>query len=121
MAQSLVGGLLLLEDIRFFLDGSEDSIVRQLQWHTITITFFYPTSHSFCDMSDLFIYYPFSFLCIPLSFSLWCYQAAQITHVLGERISELTKEAEQEKALKEVVDAIAQDNGKAAEIAEKKA
>ena len=39
MAQSLVNGLLLPEDVQFFLDGSEDSIVRRLQWHTIVVTF----------------------------------------------------------------------------------
>ena len=40
MVQSLVSGLLLLEDVQFFSDGSEDSIVRQLQWHTIVVSSF---------------------------------------------------------------------------------
>lgn len=52
MAQSLVNGLLLPEDVQFFLDGSEDSIVRRLQWHTIAVTFSLPTSHLLCGMND---------------------------------------------------------------------
>ena len=40
MVQSLVSGLLLLKDVQFFLDGSEDSIVRRLQWHTIVVSSF---------------------------------------------------------------------------------
>ena len=63
----------------------------------------------------LFIYLFFSFLCIPLSLLLWCYQAAQITHVLAERMGELTEEAEQERVLKDVADAIARDKGRAVE------
>ena len=38
MAQSLVSGLLLLEDIMFFSDGFEDYIVRRLQWHTFVVS-----------------------------------------------------------------------------------
>jgi len=40
--------------------------------------------------------------------------------MLGERMGELTEEAEWEKVLKDVTDAIAQDKGKAAEVVEKK-
>ena len=40
MTQSLVGDLLLPKDIRFFSNSSEDSIVRQLQWHTIAVSSF---------------------------------------------------------------------------------
>ena len=42
----------------------------------------------------IFHFYPFSFLCISLSLLWWCYQAVQITHVLGERVGELAEEAE---------------------------
>ena len=52
---------------------------------------------------------------------LWCYQAAQITYILGERMKEFAEEAEREKALKDVANATARDKGKAAEVAEKKA
>jgi len=51
MAQSPVSGLLLPEDVKFFLDGIEDSIVQRLQWHTIVVTFSYPTSRLFCGMN----------------------------------------------------------------------
>ena len=52
---------------------------------------------------------------------LWCYQAAQITHILGERMKELAEEAKREKALKDVANATVWDKGKAAEVDEKKA
>ena len=64
---------------------------------------------------------PFSFLRIPLSLLLWCYQAAQITHMLGERMGELAEEAKWERVLKDVVDATARDKGKTTEVVEKKA
>ena len=37
MAQSLVHGLLLAEDVRFFSEGDKDSLVRRLQWHTVVV------------------------------------------------------------------------------------
>ncbi|KAK9990268.1 hypothetical protein SO802_025253 [Lithocarpus litseifolius] len=37
VAQSLASGLMLPEDVHFFKDSAEDSIVRWLQWHTIAI------------------------------------------------------------------------------------
>jgi len=52
---------------------------------------------------------------------LWCYQATQITHVLGERMKELVEEAEREKALKDVANAMAWDKGKAVKVVKKKA
>ena len=39
VAQSLVHGLLLLEDVRFFTKGDEDLLVRRLQWHTVVVIF----------------------------------------------------------------------------------
>ena len=45
----------------------------------------------------------------------------QITHVLGERMKELVEEAEREKALKDVANAMAWGKGKAVEVVEKKA
>ena len=49
------------------------------------------------------------------------HQAAQLTHILGERLSELSEEAKREKALKDVANTTTRDKGKAAEVAEKKA
>ena len=37
VAQSLVHSLLLVEDVRFFSEGDEDSLVRWLQWHTMAM------------------------------------------------------------------------------------
>ena len=50
-----------------------------------------------------------------------CYQSAQITHILGERLKELTEDAEREKALKDVANANVKEKGKATEAVEKKA
>ena len=40
VAQSLVQGLLLPEDVQFFLDGTDRSLARRLQWNTIVVTFY---------------------------------------------------------------------------------
>ena len=39
VAQSLVHGLLLLEDVSAFADGTDESMGRRFQWHTIMVTF----------------------------------------------------------------------------------
>ena len=56
-----------------------------------------------------------------ISLLLWHYQAAQITHILGERMKELAEEAKREKALKDVANATTRDKGKFVEAAKKKA
>ena len=48
------------------------------------------------------------------------YQAAQLTHIVDERMKELSKDAEQEKALKDVAKVMVKEKVKAAETAEKK-
>ena len=58
---------------------------------------------------------------LPLYLLLLRHQAAQLTHILGERLSELSEEAKREKALKDVANTTTRDKGKAAEVAEKKA
>ena len=45
----------------------------------------------------------------------------QITHILGERLKELVEDADREKALKDITNAIIKEKGKEAEVAEKKA
>ena len=39
VAQSLAHGLLLPEDMNAFVDETDESMGRRLQWHTITVTF----------------------------------------------------------------------------------
>ena len=39
VAQSLVHGLILPEDVSAFADGTDESIGRRLQWHPIAVTF----------------------------------------------------------------------------------
>ena len=53
--------------------------------------------------------------------SLLCYQTAQLAYVIDERLKEAAEDADQEKALKDVVVATAKDKGKVAAIAEKRA
>ena len=49
------------------------------------------------------------------------YQAAQLTHILNERLKKLAEDAKRGKALKDVVATTVKEKGKAAEAAEKKA
>ena len=44
-----------------------------------------------------------------------------VTYILSERLKELAEDAEREKALKDVTNAMAKEKGKAAEAIEKKA
>ena len=50
-----------------------------------------------------------------------CCQAAQLVYVIDDRLIEVAEDANQEKALKEVVVATVKDKGKAVEATEKKA
>ena len=52
---------------------------------------------------------------------LLCYQTVQLAYVIDEQLKETAKDAEREKALKEVVVATAKDMSRAAEAAKKKA
>jgi len=58
----------------------------------------------------------------PFSLQLWllCNHASQLTHFIDGRLRVATEEAEREKALKDVVEAIAKDQKKVVEVAEKK-
>ena len=49
------------------------------------------------------------------------YQAAQLSHVIDERLKELSEDADREKALKEVAAATMKEKVKAVEVTEKKA
>jgi len=57
----------------------------------------------------------------PLYSLFSCYQSTQMTHVLSERLKELVEDADREKTLKDVTNAVAKEKGKVAEAAEKKA
>ncbi|KAL0017274.1 hypothetical protein SO802_004343 [Lithocarpus litseifolius] len=93
IAQSLVHNLLLPKDIHCFSEATEESLAKRLQWHMIAIT---PN----------------------FSFALF---AAQLTHVLGERMKELVEDVEREKALKDVAEDTTKEKGKLVEAAEKRA
>ena len=45
IAQILVHGLLLPEDVHAFKEGTEESMGRRLQWHTIAVIFHLLISH----------------------------------------------------------------------------
>ena len=68
---------------------------------------------------------PFTLIFVISSASLYLlllrYQAAQLTHILDERLKELIEDADWEKALKDVANAMAKEKGKAIEAAKKKA
>ena len=54
IAQTLAAGLLLPDDVHAFEDGSEESVGRRLEWHTIVVTLCLSiTYHSFLFISIL--------------------------------------------------------------------
>ena len=61
IAQSLAHGLLLPEDVSAFVDGTEESMGRRLQWHTIAVT-------------SLSLYFSFSYIFIIVVYTfLYCH------------------------------------------------
>ena len=103
IAQSLAQGFQLPEDVHFFSGGTDRSLVARLQWHTIAVIHFTLSSLHKCTCI-----FPF-FSC----FLLLCYQAAQLAYVIDNRLKEAIEDADQEKALKDIVVATAKDKGKA--------
>ena len=107
----MVHGLFLPKDIHAFKDGTDESLGRRLQWHTIVVIsypliFYLFHTHIF-----------FSFLYS----SLLLYQAAQLTHIIDGKLKGLSKDTEREKALKDVVKATVKEKVKAVETTKKKA
>ena len=72
--------------------------------------------HHFFSLVQMYLYF-FSFSCSLLLY----YQAAQLVHVIEDQLKEVAEDADQEKALKDVVVAIAKDNGKVSKATEKRA
>ena len=72
--------------------------------------------HHFFSLVQMYLYF-FSFSCSLLLY----YRAAQLVHVLEDQLKEAAEDTDQERALKDVVIAIAKDNGKAAKAIEKRA
>ena len=64
IAQSLVHGLLLPEDVSAFADGTEESMGRRLQWHTIAINSLYLYFHFHTHSHYCRIYCFFTLPCI---------------------------------------------------------
>ena len=63
----------------------------------------------------MYLYF-FFFSCL----SLLYYRAAQLVHVIEDRLKEAIEDADREKALKNVAVAITKDKGKATELAKKR-
>ncbi|KAK9990368.1 hypothetical protein SO802_025353 [Lithocarpus litseifolius] len=113
VAHSLASGLMLLEDVHFFRDGTEDSIAKRLQWHTVAVNI----------LTYVFLY--FSRLVI------FCFNSYRVyrVYVIGRtdylyaqrKMTELTEDAEREKALKDVAADTAREKTAAAESAERRA
>ena len=55
VAQSLVHGLLLPEDMSAFADGTDESMKRRIQWHTIAV--------SSLPLHPYFFLYAYSYYC----------------------------------------------------------
>lgn len=72
--------------------------------------------HHFFSLVQMYLYL-FSFSCSLLLY----YRAAQLVHVIEDQLKEAAEDTDQERALKDVVVAIAKDNGKAAKAIEKRA
>ena len=72
--------------------------------------------HHFFSLVQMYLYF-FSFSCSLLLY----YRVAQLVHVLEDQLKEAAEDTDQERALKDVVIAIAKDNGKAAKAIEKRA
>ena len=68
IAQSLAHGLLLPEDFSTFVDGTEESIGRRLQWHTIAVNSLSLYFHFHTHSHYYRIYCFFILLCMLLSF-----------------------------------------------------
>ena len=114
VVQNLVRGLLLPEDVHTFEDGTDESLDRRLQWHTIAVIS-YPLVLYWLLHTLFFLYLSLFIFCC--THHCLFHQAVQLTHVLNRQPKEL---AEREKALKEVVEAIAKEKTKAAATTEKK-
>ena len=82
-----------------------------LQWHTIAVIHFTLSSLQKCTCI-----FPF-FSCL----LLLCYQVAQLAYVINDQLKEAAKDADREKAFKDVAVATTKDKGKAAEVVEKRA
>ena len=64
VAQSLVHGLLLLEDIHVFANATEESLARRLQWHIVVVI-----SYPFAFYLFQCMHIPFAFILIIIALS----------------------------------------------------
>ena len=128
IAQSSVHGLLLPEDVHTFKDGTDKSLGRRLQWHTIAITLnslFFPRFYINLFYSIHVYLHILLFVITVLSLHLYLLllvcQAAQLTHILEGRVKELAEDTERERALNDMAKATNKERVKIAVTAEKKA
>lgn len=110
IAWSLRQALQLLNDVRYFSESSDEALAVRLQWHTIAVTLI------LCLFN---FYYVISLFLTLLPTLPW--QAAQLAYMMEDRLKNAAEEAEKEKALKEVVEAIARGKGTAAKNAKERA
>ena len=121
-------GLLLPKDAHTFEDGTDESLGKRLQWHTIAVT---PNSLFFPRFYIILFYfihvYMYILLFIITVLSLHLYllllvcQVAQLTHILEGQVRELAEDVERERALKDAAEAMRKEREKIAATVEKKA
>ena len=102
----------LQDDVHYFNHGSDETIAVRLQWHIVAVilSFYYYLFIYTSPSSLLFIVFNYKFL-------LPC-QAAQLAYMMENQLRGAVKEADKEKALKEVAEATAKERGTAVENAE---
>lgn len=85
------------DDTYFLSEGGNESLTRQLQWHTIVVI----TSPSFLYIA-MHRYIPHLIVLLLLR-----NQAAQLTCIIDGRLKDATEDIDREKALKAVIESMA--------------
>ena len=62
IAQTLAKGLLLPDDVHAFEEGSEESVGRRLQWHTVAVTLYLPIPY--CPLHIYYFSFTFHFVAV---------------------------------------------------------
>lgn len=81
-------GLLLLEDMHAFTEGTDESLGRRLQWHTIEVILLF-----YFILICVLVFYLLIHAHIIFFFTLLFGQATQLSHIVDRRMKELSEDA----------------------------